>query len=177
MTELSLRCDEVLEAPGNDEAVAPAPLAHAPEGGPGGYPVLPLTVRALKDTSQVRDHRVLQNLLREEDRSMPPVPDFLSAVQQGSVTPTMRRIVTEWMLEVVHEQQSQPEVFALAVNLMDRFMCHCRVLKSQLQLLGSVCLLISSKIREPCPIPGQTLIVYTDHSITPQELKVGAISV
>ena len=63
-------------------------------------------------------------------------------------------------------------LFALAVNVMDRFLCQCPVRKSQLQLVGSVCILIASKIREPCPIPGQTLIVYTDYSITSEELKV-----
>ena len=84
----------------------------------------------------------------------------------------MRKIVAEWMLEVVHEQNSQPEVFCLAMNIMDRFLCQCRIAKSQLQLLGSVCLLISSKIREACSIPGKTLITYTDYSITSEELKV-----
>ena len=76
------------------------------------------------------------------------------------------------MLEVIREQFSQPEVFCLAVNIMDRFLCHCQIHKSQLQLVASVCILIASKIREPCPIPGKTLVIYTDCSITADELKV-----
>merc|ERR1712061_363802 len=87
------------------------------------------------------------------------------------MTPHMRKLVADWMLGVVHEQNSQPEVFCVAMNLLDRFLCHCCIQKSQLQLLGSVCILIASKIREPCPIPGKTLITYTDYSITAEELK------
>jgi hypothetical protein len=90
---------------------------------------------------------------------------------QSEITPHMRKLVADWMLGVVHEQNSQPEVFCVAMNLLDRFLCHCCIRKSQLQLLGSVCILIGSKIREPCPIPGKTLITYTDYSITAEELK------
>ena len=140
------------------------------------YPDLPPTVKAHEDRGQLRDDRVLQNLLRNEEKYLPPVPDYMAALQQGGITPDMRRIVAEWMLEVVHEQNSQPEVFTLAMNMMDRFLCRCRISKSQLQLVGSVCLLISSKIREPCPIPGRTLIGYTDYSITPEEIKVNALN-
>ncbi len=162
--EDNLLCDEVLD------------LGKTPERKQllreQDYPALPPTVRAQQDESQIRDARVLQNLLRNEEKSLPPAPDYMNSVQRGGVTARMRQVVAEWMLEVVHEQRSQPEVFTLAMNVMDRFLCRCRVLKSQLQLLGSVCILVASKMREPCPIPGQTLIVYTDNSITPEELKV-----
>ncbi len=179
MDSNSLLCDEVLDM--ND-------LCRTPEGKrqqheqqqqqqqqqqQGDYPEMPPTVKALHDETQIKDSRVLQNLLRNEEKYLPPCPDYMSSVQAGGVTPQMRQVVAEWMLEVVHEQRSQPEVFTLAMNIMDRFLCGCRVLKSQLQLLGSVCVMVASKMREPCPIPGQTLIVYTDNSITPEEIKVG----
>ena len=137
-----------------------------------GYPdCMPPTVKALHDQTQLNDARVLQNLLRNEHRFTPEVKDYMSMVQ-SDITPEMRKLVADWMLGVVHEQNSQPEVFCLAINLLDRFLCHCCIRKSQLQLLGSVCILIGSKIREPCPIPGKTLITYTDYSITAEELKV-----
>merc|ERR1719189_3173891 len=131
---------------------------------------LPQTVKALHDPSQLNDARVLQNLLRNEHRFNPEVKDYMKFVQ-SDITPNMRKLVADWMLGVVHEQNSQPEVFCVAMNLLDRFLCHCRIQKSQLQLLGAVCILIGSKIREPCPIPGKTLITYTDYSITAEELK------
>ena len=73
---------------------------------------------------------------------------------------------------MIHEQRCQPEVFSLAMNFLDRFLSSVQILKSQLQLLGAVCILVASKVREPCPVPGQTLITYTDNSITAEELKV-----
>merc|ERR1711936_380929 len=132
----------------------------------------PLTVTAIQDHSQIKDVRILQNLLRNEDRFLPDCPDYMTNKELNhSITPDMRKIVADWMLEVIQEQNSQPEVFCLAMNIMDRFLSQTPVLRNQLQLLGAVCTLIASKIREPCPIPGKSLIIYTDYSITAEELK------
>merc|ERR1712241_1272440 len=132
----------------------------------------PLTVKAIQDHSQIKDVRILQNLLRNEDRFLPDCPDYMTNKELNhSITPDMRKIVADWMLEVIQEQNSQPEVFCLAMNIMDRFLSQTPVLRNQLQLLGAVCTLIASKIREPCPIPGKSLIIYTDYSITAEELK------
>merc|ERR1712241_94937 len=132
----------------------------------------PLTVKAIQDHSQIKDVRILQNLLRNEDRFLPDCPDYMTNKELNHcITPDMRKIVADWMLEVIQEQNSQPEVFCLAMNIMDRFLSQTPVLRNQLQLLGAVCTLIASKIREPCPIPGKSLIIYTDYSITAEELK------
>ena len=162
LTENSLLCTEVLDV---------AELQKTPPNMRQQiYPEMPPTVKAVEDMSQLRDDRVLQNLLRNEEKYLPVVPDYMNNVQTH-ITTSMRKIVADWMLEVVHEQNSQPEVFYLAMNIVDRFLCRCRIMKSQLQLLGTVAILISSKIREPCPIPGKTLITYTDNSVTAEELK------
>ena len=129
----------------------------------------PLAVKAITDLSQVKDVRVLQNLLRNEERFLPS-HDYMG--NQPMITAEMRKIVAEWMLDIVHQEHSQPEVFCLAMNIMDRFLCTCTIHKTQLQLLGAVCLLIASKIREPCPILGKNLIFYTDYSINAEEIKV-----
>ena len=61
----------------------------------------------------------------------------------------------------------------LAVNFMDRFLAVMpRQQKNRLQLIGTVCLLISSKFKETSPLPGERLIHYTDNSITPDEIRV-----
>ena len=191
MTSNSLMCTEVLdlgELPATPQGKSSYPETSSSSFQPqtileerlrGGepplpaYPELPLTVSAMPDQSQLADDRVLQNLLRNQDKYVASEEDFLSEAYGSGVNPGMRKIVAEWMLEVVHEQRSQPEVFALAMNLFDRFLAAVpEVAKRQLQLLGAVCILASSKIREPCPIPGKTLIVYTDYSITAEELKV-----
>ena len=169
----SLMCEEVLDSsllnktpePTNRDAIAATTTDYFQWENP-------LTVKAIQDHSQIKDVRILQNLLRNEDRFLPEIPDYMSNKQLNSITPDMRKIVADWMLEVIQEQNSQPEVFCLAMNIMDRFLSQMKVLRTQLQLLGAVCILIASKIREPCPIPGKSLIIYTDYSISAEELKV-----
>merc|ERR1712012_753186 len=168
----SLMCEEVLDSsllnktpePTNRDAIAATTTDYFQWENP-------LTVKAIQDHSQIKDVRILQNLLRNEDRFLPEIPDYMSNKQLNSITPDMRKIGADWMLEVIQEQNSQPEVFCLAMNIMDRFLSQMKVLRTQLQLLGAVCILIASKIREPCPIPGKSLIIYTDYSISAEELK------
>ncbi len=174
LTRTSLLCEEVL-----DEKMLQKTPERQQDGGyfssqqqqePEQFEVPP-TVKAIADNSQLKDVRVLQNLLRNEERFLPAVPNYMTTVQPH-LTADMRKTVADWMLEVVHEQNSQPEVFCLAMNIMDRFLCTTQIFKEHLQLLGTVCVLIASKIREPCPIPGKTLIVYTDFTYTSDEIKV-----
>merc|ERR1712018_1125726 len=131
----------------------------------------PVTVKAIQDHSQIKDVRILQNLLRNEDRFLPEIPDYMKTLQSNNITAEMRKTVANWMLEVIREQNSQAEVFCLSMNILDRFLSQTQIHRSQLQLLGAVCILIASKIREPCPILGKNLIFYTDFSITAEEIK------
>merc|ERR1711953_1574378 len=74
------------------------------------------------------------------------------------------------MLEVTNEC-SPPEVFCLAINLMDRFLAKCRIQKSQLQLVGAVCLFLASKFKETSPLTSDKLAMYTDFSASPEDIK------
>lgn len=74
--------------------------------------------------------------------------------------------------QVCEEEKCQEEVFPLAMNIMDRFLSVVRIRKSQLQLLGAVCLFLASKIRQTKPLNPHKLVLYTDHSITCDELVV-----
>ncbi|XP_026313828.1 G1/S-specific cyclin-D3 [Hyposmocoma kahamanoa] len=128
-----------------------APLAAAPD---------PVVLR----------RRVLTNLLRAEERYA-VTANYFGAVQT-EVTPHMRRLVAEWMLEVCEDQGCQEEVFPLAITYLDRFLSICTVGKSQVQLLGTACLLLASKMREPnarC-LPAELLVFYTANSITVSDL-------
>ena len=171
MTQISsLMCDEVLDVDLLNQTPEHKPCLsnYGPwlEG-----PKAPITVSAIEDTTQIKDVRILQNLLRNEHRFFPAVPDYLARLQPG-ITAEMRKIVTDWMVAVCIEQQCQAEVFFLAVNVMDRFLGQIQIHKDQMQLLACVCIMIASKIREPLPIPGKYLIEYTLDSITAEELKV-----
>lgn len=128
-------------------------------------------VKAVRDPTLLRDDRVLQNLLRLEDKSLPAAPDYFKFVQQD-IVPSMRKIVADWMLEVAQELECESEVFGLAINYLDRFLALCRVTKSKLQLVGAVCLLLSSKFKETAPITVENLIYYSDFSLSSEEIKV-----
>ena len=41
----------------------------------------PITVKAIQDHSQIKDVRILQNLLRNEDRFLPEIPDYMKTLQ------------------------------------------------------------------------------------------------
>lgn len=129
-------------------------------------------VKAFKDIQLLQDERVLANLLRSEEVCIPSSKDYLRHLQPH-LNSSMRKIVTEWMLQVSQECECAPDVFMLAVNYMDRFLAKVpNVQKNHLQLLGSVCLMISSKFKETVPLRGETLIEYTADSYTAQEIRV-----
>merc|ERR1712156_926543 len=100
----SLMCEEVLDSsllnktpePTNRDAIAATTTDYFQWENP-------LTVKAIQDHSQIKDVRILQNLLRNEDRFLPEIPDYMSNKQLNSITPDMRKIVADWMLEVIQE--------------------------------------------------------------------------
>lgn len=124
--------------------------------------------RALSDPSLLLDNRVLSNLLKVEDRYLPTCSYFKCV--QKEIQPYMRKIVATWMLEVCEEQKCEEEVFYLAMNYLDRFLAVVPTKKCYLQLLGTVCMFLASKLKETSPLTVDKLCIYTDNSIKPQEL-------
>uniref|UniRef100_A0A8C3EWC9 Cyclin D3 n=1 Tax=Corvus moneduloides TaxID=1196302 RepID=A0A8C3EWC9_CORMO len=116
---------------------------------------VPRVPRAGRDLHLLGDRRVLQNLLSLEERYSPRVSYFQCV--QRDIQPYMRKMLAFWMLEVCEEQKCEEEVFPLAMNYVDRYLSSVPVQKNHLQLLGAVCMLLK-------------LCIYTDNSITPQEL-------
>ncbi|KAF4079500.1 hypothetical protein AMELA_G00178780 [Ameiurus melas] len=125
-------------------------------------------VRALLDPTIFSDDRVLQSLLTIEDMFLPQAPYFQRV--QKDLQPYMRRVVATWMLEVCEEEDCEQEVFLLAVNYLDRYLSVVPTKKSCLQLLGAVCLFLASKLKSYQPLSAKKLCLYTENSITCQEL-------
>lgn len=124
--------------------------------------------KAVYDPVMSSDRRVLANLLACERRYVPSY-SYFKAVQNEIQAP-MRRILAYWMVEVCEENRCQDDVLPLAMNLLDRFLSVANVRKQQLQLLGAVCLFISSKLRETRSLPAELLVQCTDNSITLQDM-------
>jgi len=123
-------------------------------------------VRAGSDPAVFQSEKVLRAL--KEPHEDGPV-DYFKQLQLD-ITPRMRQVVAEWMLEVCEEEQSQPELFCLAINCLDRFLSKVEIKKTQLQLLASACLLVSWKVREHSKITAQKIVKYTNYNIQQEEL-------
>merc|ERR1719277_168109 len=80
-------------------------------------------------------------------------------------------------MEVCEDQQCQPQVFFLAVSYMDRVLSSLSVKKNQFQLLASVCILLASKFSQVVPITSEQLVVYTDHSVSVEQLRMWELEV
>ncbi|XP_043230428.1 G1/S-specific cyclin-D2-like isoform X3 [Amphibalanus amphitrite] len=120
--------------------------------------------KAIQDPVLVNDRRVLTNLLDTENVYLPSNSYFKCV--QNEITPRMRQILAYWMVEVCEEQQCQSDVLPLAINLLDRFLSVTSVKKDHLQLLGAVCLFISSKLKETRCLTADFLVQCADNSIT-----------
>jgi len=82
-----------------------------------------------------------------------------------------------FVAQVCEEQKCQEDIFPLAVNYMDRFLSVNPINKNHLQLLGTTCLLVSSKLRESDCLSVDLLVLYTDNTITSEELLVSRLLV
>ncbi|XP_046568014.1 G1/S-specific cyclin-D2-like [Haliotis rubra] len=124
--------------------------------------------RAYEDPVLIKDKRVLKNLLDTEDRYVPHISYFTCV--QTDIRPSMRKMVSQWMSEVCEEQQCEEEVFPLAMNYLDRYLCVKDTHRTSLQLLGSACMFLASKLKETYPLTAEKLVIYTDNSIGLQSL-------
>lgn len=66
-------------------------------------------------------------------------------------------------------------VLAVAMNFLDRFLVCTDIRKCQLQLVGVVCLLIASKLRQTHNLEPNILSFFTDYSVTVQEIIVSIV--
>lgn len=121
------------------------------------------------DPTMIADNRVIQNLISLERLTIPPC-NYFGSVQQD-IKPNMRKIVTTWMLEVCDEQKCEEQTFPLAINFFDRFLSACPIDRYHLQLLGCCALLLASKIRQCHPLTVDVLSAYTDHAVSPDQIR------
>merc|ERR1712038_291931 len=130
----------------------------------------PLTpVEAHTDPAIFRNERVLRTLLKRELKVCPTSSNYFLTTQT-ELKPGMRREVANWMLELCEEEGSSPQVFCLAINYLDRFLSACKIARTQLQLLGAVCVLVSWKVRGHSPITAHRLREYTDFTVSLTDL-------
>jgi len=129
-----------------------------------------IDVKPMVDEVLLNDHRVFNNMLKDEKMAASEIKDYFDEVQI-KLKPHMRKIVTDWMLEVCEDHQCQPEVFYLSINYLDRFLSKVNIQKNQFQLVASVCVFIASKFSEVIPISSEKLCCYTDNAFSFEEIR------
>lgn len=77
-------------------------------------------------------------------RLRPAHINYMEAVQ-NSLTPAMRGILVDWLVEVAEEYELSSETLFLAINYLDRFVATTPIDRRKFQLVGVACMLIASK--------------------------------
>ncbi|XP_062209164.1 cyclin-A3-1-like isoform X2 [Phragmites australis] len=67
---------------------------------------------------------------------------------QKDISPNMRAILVDWLVEVAGEFKLQAETLYLAVSYVDRFLTRDIITRDKLQLLGVAALLVAAKYEE-----------------------------
>ena len=98
-------------------------------------------------------------------------PSPLYMVNQKEITPKMRSILVDWLVEVVDDYELSFESLHLAINYLDRYLSVKTIPKIFLQLLGISCLLISSKFVEKEGMKIKDAVDVCSGGYTPEQVQ------
>lgn len=88
-----------------------------------------------------------------------------------SLVSSYRTILFDWLSEVSHECKFHRETYHLALDFIDRYLsAQSNVGKLQLQLIGTTCLFLASKIEEIRPPTVNEFAELTDGACKPEEI-------
>ena len=96
-------------------------------------------------------------LLRDEGRHRPGPAPWTTVQADTGIVERMRRILVDWMAEVVLLEECPQCVLFHAMNYVDRFVGTKEITPGRLQCLGAAALLVASKIYEVCAVSAETL--------------------
>ncbi|KAJ0043821.1 hypothetical protein Pint_18095 [Pistacia integerrima] len=76
----------------------------------------------------------------------PPQENYMSI--QTDITPQMRGILINWLIEVHFKFELMPETLYLMVTLLDQYLSQVKIKKNEMQLVGLTALLLASKYED-----------------------------
>lgn len=92
------------------------------------------------------------------------------------ITYEMREMLSVWMLEICEAENVLHDIYYVSMNLFDRLMFSLanstsfNLDKSYIQLFGTCCMFLASKIRGNDQLDAERLVEYTDNSISLEQL-------
>ncbi|NXU47723.1 CCNA1 protein, partial [Turnix velox] len=110
----------------------------------------------------------IHQYLREAEVRFRPKSNYMR--KQPDITPGMRAILVDWLVEVGEEYKLRTETLYLAVNYLDRFLSCMSVLRGKLQLVGTAAILLASKYEEIYPPDVDEFVYITDDTYTKRQL-------
>ncbi|KAK7283269.1 hypothetical protein RIF29_12679 [Crotalaria pallida] len=99
----------------------------------------------------------------ERESKRRPMFNYIERLQ-WDVTPHMRGILVDWLVEVAEEYKLLSETLFLSISYIDRFLSLNRVSKPRLQLLGVSSMLIAAKYEEITPPHVEDFVLITDNT-------------
>ncbi|XP_043952945.1 G2/mitotic-specific cyclin-B3 [Gambusia affinis] len=90
--------------------------------------------------------------------------------KQPYLSPDMRAILIDWLVEVQENFELFHETLYLAVKLTDHYLSEVPIHRDMLQLVGSTALLIACKFEERCPPPVEDFLYICDDAYKRREL-------
>lgn len=108
-----------------------------------------------------------------EDKIIKYYPNFdYFYTKQPNITPYMRAVLLDWMMEVCAEFTLKRETFYMAVSHLDRFLMESEsVKKNEFQLVGLSCMYIAAKIEEVFPPKLEDWVKSADEGFSNSAIK------
>ncbi|XP_074352847.1 cyclin-A1-1-like [Apium graveolens] len=115
--------------------------------------------------------RDIYNNLRasEANAKKRPCIDYMQKVQKD-ITPDMRKIVIDWLVDVAVVYKLDSETLYLTVNYIDRYLSGNSINREKLQLLGVTCMMIASKYEKIDPSLVKKFCDITDNIYSKDEI-------
>jgi len=110
----------------------------------------------------------IKNHLFREELVCLPRPDYMDS--QTDISPKMRAILIDWLVEVHMKHKLCPETLHLTVNLIDRYLATKTVMRKSLQLIGVVALFIASKFEDIRPPELHEMVYITDNAYKKEDV-------
>ncbi|KAG2305200.1 hypothetical protein Bca4012_064268 [Brassica carinata] len=98
-----------------------------------------------------------------------PLHDYIEKVQ-NDVTPSMRGVLVDWLVEVAEEYKLVSDTLYLTVSYVDTFLSLKPIHRQRLQLVGVSAMLIASKYEEINPPKVEDFVYITDNTFTRQDV-------